>query len=329
MKLALIVNTRQSDTEFEVEFDPPHTIEMMKKGIETAGFDYLFIEGNEQVTENLKQYKPDLVFNRTEGLHGESREAQIPAVLEMLQIPYVGSGIKTLAVCLDKAWTKTFVGANGVNTPAYKTISSLEQAKQYEPQFPVILKPNEEGSSIGINSDNVVFDRATFEDKIKEMLNTYNQQILVEGFISGREISVGVIVHSPNNIEVFPLLEVDFSKMPESVSGVFGQIAKTTYDDLDHYLCPAPLSEELESAIIEQTKKVCQSLDIREFARLDFRIDEKGIPWFLEINPLPGMDFNLEEKDFSFYTLMAFKAGYTYDSLMHRLIQSACRRVGL
>lgn len=327
MKIALIVNTRTGDTEEEVEFDPPHTIEMMRKGILEAGFEYVFIEGNETVWDELQKHKPDLVFNRTEGLNGESREAHIPAILEMLQIPYVGSGVKTLAVCLDKAWTKTFVQAHGVHTPEYKIVSNIEGARAFFPRFPVILKPNEEGSSIGINEDNVVWTQEAFERKIEQMLSSYQQNILVESFIAGREISIGVLVRSPYDIEIFPPLEVDFSKMPSKVGGVFGQIAKTTYDDLSHYLCPAPISSELKNTLEEQSRKICQALEIREFARLDFRIDDNGQPWFLEINPLPGMDFDMENNDFSFYSLMAFKAGYSFDTLMAKLIDSTCKRV--
>lgn len=330
MKIALIVNTRTGDSEDQVEFDPPHTIEQIHKAILHAGHEYVFIEGDVHVLENLQKHKPDLVFNRSEGLRGESRESHIPCILEMLGIPYVGSGPKTLAVCLDKSWTKTFVASHGVRTPVSYVVNSLQDVEKIEPaHFPVILKPNMEGSSIGINEDNVVFDRTQMQKKLRAMLTNYEQSILVESFIAGREFSVGVVVDATGEITVLPIVEVDFSQMPASVANVFGQVAKTTYDDLKHYVCPAKIDPVLQEQLVEQTKRVCSSLEIKEFARLDFRVDKDNNVWFLEINPLPGLDFDPETNDFSFYTLMAFTHGYTYDSLVAKLLDIAKKRYNL
>jgi D-alanine-D-alanine ligase len=329
MTIALVLNTRREDDEFQVEFDPPATVELIRRGIESAGHRYLFIEADENVAENLKAARPDLVFNRSEGLRGESRESHVPAVLEMLGIPYVGSGPRTLAVALDKSWTKTFVAARGVDTPDSAVITALKDIDECRVGFPLILKPNAEGSSIGINSDNVVHSREAFRTKAAAMLRDYRQPILAEEFISGREFSAGLLGKPGGNPEVFPLLEVDFSRMPDSVGGVFGQVAKTAYDDLDHYRCPADVDPALEKLIRESALKVWHALEIRDFARIDYRVGSDGRPKFLEVNPLPGMDYDEEEQDFSFYTLMAFRAGYDYSSLVTSLIESARRRYSL
>lgn len=328
MKVALILNTRNEEDEFQVEFDPPHTIDQIRHGIEKKGYDYAFIEADENIVEKLKEIKPDLVFNRAEGLRGDSRESHIPAILEMLGIPYVGSGPGTLAICLNKAWTKRFLTSSKIDTPYFNVISTPEEADNCDLLYPVIVKPNREGSSIGINEDNVVYDRESLVEKAKSMLDTYREEILIEDFIKGREISIGVIVRPESEIEILPYLEVDFSKMPDSAGNVFGQIAKTEFDDLENYICPAVVDNALDEKLREQTKGICKVLDIREFARLDFRIDDFGRPWFLEINPLPGLDYDESTKDFSFYTLMAFKAGYNYDSLISTLIESARKRSG-
>jgi D-alanine-D-alanine ligase len=327
MKIALVLNTRLADDEFQVEFDPPATIELIRKGIVAAGHEYVFIEGNENVVESLKIHRPDLVFNRSEGIRGESRESHVPCILEMLGIPYVGSGPKTLAVCLDKAWTKTFVAARGVDTPDFEVLAVPADVDGCRMDFPIILKPNAEGSSIGINEDNVVRDHETFVIKAKQMLNTYRQPILAEQFIAGREISVGMIGRNRSGPEILPLLEVDFSRMPESVGNVFGQIAKTEYDDMSHYVCPARVNPGLEAVLKAEALRVWRSLGIRDFVRIDFRVDEFGRPRFLEVNPLPGMDFDLKENDFSFFTLMAFRGGYDFDSLVAALIDSAMGRM--
>ena len=325
--MAFCCNTRVADDEFNVEFEPEETIEHVGNAIEEAGWEFQLIEADEDCYENLRRLRPDMVFNRAEGLRGESRESQVPAFCEMLGIPYVGSGPKTLAVCLDKAWTKTFVAARGVDTPDFEVLAVPADVDGCRMDFPIILKPNAEGSSIGINEDNVVRDHETFVIKAKQMLNTYRQPILAEQFIAGREISVGMIGRNGSGPEILPLLEVDFSRMPESVGNVFGQIAKTEYDDMSHYLCPARVNPGLEAVVKAEALRVWRSLGIRDFVRIDFRVDEFGRPRFLEANPLPGMDFNLKENDFSFFTLMAFRGGYDFDSLVAALIDSAMGRM--
>ena len=148
MRVAIVVNTRVHDDEFEVEFDPPHTIELIRHGIEAAGHECIFIEANEEVAENLKAERPDLVFNRAEGVRGESRESHVPAILEMLGIPYIGANVLTTAVGLNKAWTKKILHYHGILTPRFHVTDSLEEAKTLDIVYPSILKPNEEGSSV-------------------------------------------------------------------------------------------------------------------------------------------------------------------------------------
>lgn len=339
MNIAVTLNSRLNESQKHSEFDPPHTVELIREGIIEAGHHCRVIEADAEAYEKLKRYAPDLVFNRAEGLHGESREAQIPAMLEMLEIPYVGSGVLTLALSLNKGWTKQYLSAAGVTTPRFALLEAhsdlwLEhrwrtRLSALESAFPVILKPNSEGSSIGIGEENLCRDAQSLREKGSAMLESYPGDLLVEQFIEGREISVGVLGTPNGELEVLPLLEVDFRTLPAEVGGVFGHTAKRTYDDLEHYLCPAPVSPALAEGLIDQTLRVCKALEIRDFARLDFRIDPSGTPYFLEINPLPGMDYDLENRDFSFYILMALAAGLDYDALVARLIDSAAARYGL
>ncbi len=329
MKVALVLNTRKSESEFEVEYDPPHTIEMIRHGIESTGHDYVFIEADENILETLKQIKPDLVFNRAEGVRGESRESHIPAVLEMLGIPYVGANVLSTAVCLNKGWTKKFLAFHNVLTPQFHIISNRRQVNKLEFKFPAILKPNEEGSSVGINEDNVVADRKQLTKKLGIMLQEYKQPILVEQFIHGREFSVGILDCIGPKPEVLSILEIDFSKFPTDVGGVYGQRAKTIYEELDHYICPAKIPKELKRKIEKTSLEICDLLEVPDFARIDYRMDDNEQLYFLEINPLPGMDFDLENKDISFYPFMAMNSGYTYDQLIQKIIAAAARRHGL
>ena len=329
MKIAVVLNTRNEASEFQVEYDPPHTIELIKHGIINAGHEYEFIEADENIVDNLKKVKPDLVFNRAEGIRGESRESHVPAILEMVGIPYVGSNVLTTAIGLNKTWAKKCLAYHKVLTPRFKTITNISEIKNFDVPFPVILKPNEEGSSMGINEDNVVRGLSELEKKLKYMLETYHQSILVEQFIQGREFSVGLLGKAGDLPEVLSIVEIDFSKLPTEIGNVFGQRAKTMYDSLDHYVCPAKITNELKKRLYAISLNIWNLLDIRDFGRIDFRMTTKNQIYFLEINPLPGMDFDLDNNDFSFYPYMAIKTGYTYDELIYRILESACYRYGL
>ncbi|TFG33866.1 ATP-grasp domain-containing protein [Candidatus Thorarchaeota archaeon] len=329
MRVALVLNTRKDESEFEVEYDPPHTIELIKHGIEAAGHEYIFIEADEDLLDNLRKIRPDLVFNRSEGLRGESRESHVPAMLEMLEIPYVGANVLTTAVCLNKGWTKKILVYHGILTPQFHIVSSPEEADKIKFEYPVILKPNEEGSSVGINEDNVVHNLSQLKAKLMDMLSEYIQSILIEQFIAGREFSVGTLGKSDGTLEVLPIVEVDFTNMPPEVGNVLGQRAKTILDDLSHYVCPAKIEDGLKERLETLSLEVCKHLQVPDFARIDFRMDKKERIYFLEINPLPGMDFDPDEQDISFFPLMAMKGGYTYDELIHRLLESAIARYGL
>ena len=328
MRIALILNTRRAESEFEVEYDPPHTVELIKHGILATGHEYLFIEADENLVENLKALKPDLVFNRAEGLRGDSRESHVPAILEMLGIPYVGSNVLTTAIGLNKAWAKKVLLYHGISTPKFYVCKSDQEAERIREGFPYILKPNEEGSSMGITEENLVHNKTQLRTRLKQMIEEYQQPILIEQFIQGREFSTGLLGRPSQNPEVLSILEIDFSKFPE-VGGIFGQRAKTVLDSLDHYICPAQIPKKLKTLLERLSISVWYALDVKDFARIDFRMNDKEEFFFLEINPLPGMDFDTEENDLSFYPYMTMKSGYTYDELIRRLLESACARYGL
>ena len=328
MKIALVLNTRQTETEFEVEYDPPHTIELIKHGIEATGHEYIFVEADQNFTENIKKAKPDLVFNRAEGLRGNSRESHVPAILEMLNIPYIGSNVLSTAICLNKAWTKKTLIYHNIPTPKFYVCEKIQETEKITKDFPYLLKPNEEGSSIGITEENLVYNITQLKTKLKQMIKDYNQSILIEQFIAGREFSTGLLGLKNKNPEVLAILEIDFSKFPE-VKGVFGQKAKTILDSLDHYICPAQISNEIKQKLENLSNEIWYALDIKDFARIDFRMNNKGELFFLEINPLPGMDFDTKENDLSFYPFMAMKSGYSYDMLVFRILESACERYDL
>lgn len=181
---------------------------------------------------------------------------------------------------------------------------------------------------MGINEDNVVRTKAALGSKLRSMLEEYRQPILAEQFIEGREFSVGLLGRPGQEPELLPILEIDFSKFPEA-KGVFGQRAKTVLDSLEHYVCPARIPTKAETRLESMSRAVWHCLNVKDFARMDYRMNGKGEIFFLEVNPLPGMDFDTKENDLSFFPFMAMKAGYTYDQLVRRLLESACSRYQL
>ena len=331
LRVAFCCNTRTSDDEFNIEFEPEETIEHVKHGIEAAGWEYLHIEADENCYETLKRERPDLVFNRAEGIRGESRESQIPAFCEMLDIPYVGSGIMANAVGLDKPTTKMILEYQGLKTAPFQVMESVDTPLRKGLTYPLILKPSHEGSSIGINWDNVVNDEKALRLKLAEMLETYQQPILVEKYIDGREFSVGLVGNFAPNEEptVLPILEIDFAGFPEELGRVLGQKAKSVFDDSSNYKCPANIDEKLRKRIETHAKASFKALDCKDWARMDYRLDTDDQLYFLEVNTLPGIDYDVVRDELSFYPMMWYALGKKFPDMVREVIEAAIKRYGL
>ena len=314
-----------------MEFEPEETIHHVKNGIEAAGWDYLQIEADEDCYMNLMRLHPDIVFNRAEGIRGESRESQVPAFCEMLGIPYVGSGIMTNAIGLDKPTTKMILDYHGLKTAPFQVLSRPDEKLRRSLKYPLILKPSHEGSSIGINWDNVVNDGRALRIKLREMLETYKQPILVEKFIDGREFSVGLVGNYLGDEEpkVLPILEVDFSGFPPELGRVLGQKAKSIFDDSSNYKCPAKIDESLRERLEEHAKASFRVLNCLDWARMDYRLDSDGELYFLEVNTLPGIDYDVVRDELSFYPMMWYALGVKFPDMVREVISAALRRYGL
>jgi len=331
LKVAFCCNIRHADDEFNIEFEPEETIEHVKHGIEAAGWEYMLIEADDNCYENLKKHRPDIVFNRAEGIRGESRESQIPAFCEMLGIPYVGSGIMANAIGLNKPTTKMILAYNGLKTAPFQVLETVDESLRASLTYPLILKPSHEGSSIGINWDNVVNDEPALRAKLAEMLETYKQPILVEKFIDGREFSVG-LVGNHNDLEepvVLPILEVDFTNFPLELGRVLGQKAKSVFDDSSNYKCPAKIDDALRMRIEAHAKASFKVLDCKDWARMDYRYDSDGELYFLEVNTLPGIDYDVLRDELSFYPMMWYALGKKFPDMVKEVIEAALRRYGL
>jgi D-alanine-D-alanine ligase len=292
----------------------------------------MFIEADKEAYENLKRLRPDLVFNRAEGVRGESRESHIPAFCEMLNIPYIGAGILSTAICLDKPTTKIVLEYHGIKTAPFQVFSSVDEPMLPHLRFPLIMKPSHEGSSMGINWDNVARDEASMKKKLGEMLQVYKQPILAEAFIDGREFSVGILGNYGLGEEplVLPIFEMDFSRLPKEIGNVLGQKVKTVYDTYKNYICPARIPEELRLRLEEISLRAFKVLNCKDFARLDYRMDGDGEIYFLEINPLPGIDYDKTREDgLSFYPFMIYALGKDFDWMVKQVIDAAMKRYNL
>ena len=331
LRVAFCCNTRQTDDEFNIEYEPEETIEHVKHGIEAAGWDYIQVEADESCYENLKRERPDIVFNRAEGIRGESRESHVPAFCEMLNIPYVGSGVMTNAIGLDKPTTKMILEYHGLKTAPFQVLYDRDDKVRKDLKYPLILKPSHEGSSMGINWDNVVNDEAGLRTKLDEMLEAYHQPILVEKFIDGREFSVGLVGNYLRDEEpiVLPVLEIDFTGFPPELGRVLGQKAKSIFDDSSNYKCPANIDTSIRKRLEEHSKSSFRALNCYDWARMDYRYDANGELYFLEVNTLPGIDYNVVRDELSFYPMMWYAAGNKFPDMIREVIKSALRRYGL
>ena len=325
------------------DLDTEETIGAIMAALEAGGHRATFLEGNLTLVEELPRVKPDLCFNICEGHYGDGREAQVPAILEMLRLPYTGSQVLTLALALDKPMTKRVLYYHGLPTPAFQVFERLDEALDPELKFPLFVKPSREGTGMGVSAESIVRDEAQLGAQLHRLFERYDQPVLVERFIQGREVTVGLVgnLRSPvawrvpqdeeapritRGLHFFPPLEVDMSRYPQEEAGIYTSRMKTELAHEFHYLCPAPLDQGLVEELnwlAAAVFRVTGSLDV---ARVDFRLDagEENRPYILEINPLPGLN-----PGYSDLCVEAEAGGWTYEQLINTIVDLAAERYGL
>jgi D-alanine-D-alanine ligase len=302
------------------EYDSKETVGLIASCIEAGGHETVMLGGGWGFLDNIRKEKVDLVFNISEGLGNyRSREAQIPSVLEMLGIPYSGSDPQCLAICLDKPLTKKLLVADGIPTPAWRVVNSLEDMNGTDWSgfsFPVIIKPVHEGSSKGIHGTSLAHSQEEMRAEISRLVTCYNQPVMVEEFISGDEVTVGVVGNGPDSVlGVMRILPKD-----EPEHFVYSLEVKRDYKNRVAYECPARLSPEYLSNIQTSSLRVFESLGCRDFSRIDYRIASDGTPYFIDINPLPGLGTHSD------LVIMAIQLGYTHEALVNRILNTALVR---
>lgn len=328
------------------ELDGPRTVEAVVDALHQAGHEAAFFEGGLSLVEALPRYRPDLCFNLCEGHHGDSRESHVPALLEMLRLPYTGSGVLALAVTLDKPTTKDVLRAHGIDTPQWQVFHDDDERLDPALRFPLFVKPAREGSGMGVSGDSVVRDLDALRARVAYVRARYRQPALVERLIVGREVTVGLFgnrgatvqPHEPawdgclltNGLLALPVYEVDHARLPASEGGAYTHRVKGHWDGAwvegREYHCPARLDEVLTERVLRAAAATFHATGCRDVARVDLRLDadDGDRPYVLEINALPGLAPGVSDLCYE-----AAAAGVDHAALVLGILAQARARLGL
>jgi D-alanine-D-alanine ligase len=271
----------------------------------------------------LKEIRPDVVFNLCESVYGNSCwEMNIPALLDLFRIPYTGSPPLTLGLCQDKGKVKDILLSQGILTPRYKIFyRGVNPIKGNV--FPIIVKPLLEDGSLGISKESVVFDDEALNRQIRYVTEMYDQPALVEEFVDGRELNVGLL-ETNGNVGTLPISEIDYSEFPEGIPKICGYEAKWVEESTEYQkskpVCPAPLEWALQKRVEHIALKVYKLFGCRDYARVDIRLDRNGKIYVLEVNPNPDISPN------SGMTRAIKAHGMTYAEFIGGVLERALQR---
>ncbi len=289
----------------------------------------VLVEADADVEYRIVQAAPDLVFNMAEGLKGAWREARLPAFLERSGIPFTGSSARTLSLCLNKAAAKRMLRQHRLPTPDGTVLYHPDQVCDLS-SFPLIVKPLYEGSSKGIWGESVVSCPAALRRQVQFVLKHYAQPALVETFLPGREFTVALLGNGVR-VSVLPLVEICFAALHRTAVPIYSYEAKWLWDTpaepLDIFHCPADIDAALAKRIADLCRQAFEVLACRDWCRVDVRLDDRGDPAILEMNPLPGILPNADSH--SCFPQAAAEAGMAYADLIRRVVALACERYEL
>lgn len=314
-----------------LEWDEPGTIEEIRKVLQ-ENCNVIPIEANGSLWENLNRQKKDIgiIFNIAEGTNGPWREAIVPIIAEELGIPYTGSDPATMVLCLDKRRTKEVLAFHNIGYPSYKVFNEVPELTGNEIfplEFPLIIKPLWEGSSKGIRNSSLVISLKDCQHEIARVIQAYKQPALVEEFIPGREFTIGILGNG-DSLFVLPVVELNFSSLPQGSSPIYSYEAKWIWDvperPLDIFHCPARLSPALQNRIKEVAISAYKTLGCRDWCRIDIRLDKEENPYILELNPIPGI--LPDPRSNSCLPKSAYTLGWDYKRLINTVLEIACKR---
>ncbi len=320
------------------DFDHVETIEHIRKAIESDGHETKFLLADENLPFCLREYKPDICFNIAEGLGGDAREAQIPALLEMMRIPYTGSRVLTNGISLDKTLTKRIWRDRRLPVAPFQEFIVGDEPLRPDLNFPLFVKPAREGTGMGVDLNAIVHNEKELRERVKWVVDNYNQPALVETFLPGREFTIGIMGrpdiklysrhpewYDKDGFHRFPVLELDSTR--SVTPNVYSQAAKSKSvgeEGAPGYLCPANIEPELAKKLQYLAWRAHILLYALDVSRTDIRLDADGNPRLLEINTLPGLT-----PSYSDLCLQADAEGIAYNDLILEILYMGASRWGM
>ncbi len=315
--------TPDDPTDRYEEFDSDQTIDALESALRSLGHTpYRLGWGRPMLThiESLAREGVHLdgVFNMAEGIGGRGRESQVPAVLEMLGIPFTGSDPLTLGLSLDKGLAKMLARSHGIATAPFRVASTVDELSSEGLAFPLFVKPAAEGSSMGITSASLCTDEKELRVYGSSLLSNYDGPVLIEEYLSGAEFTVG-IVGNGDQTRIVGAMQI----VPRKPDGdfIYSLEVKRDYLNQVDYLLPPPVDARLRSEVDDVAMSIYRVFQCRDVARIDIRCDRDGRPNFVEFNPLPGIN-----PSYSDLVILARLAGWTYEQLIGAIVDSAIAR---
>ncbi|HKZ55043.1 MAG TPA: hypothetical protein VJ123_06160 [Anaerolineales bacterium] len=344
-RVALVANLKdeyQADPEEPpdagAEFDRRETLEALAQAIERDGHWVHICSADHTLPEALLNLRPHICFNIAEGIGGDARESQAPALFELLGIPYTASRVLANGLSLDKTQIKRIWKSVGLRTPAFQEFRSENDALDPALAFPLFVKPAREGTGMGVDMGSVVHNDQELRERVAWVLRSYREPALVETALPGREFTVGFLgnpgfparrrrprLYNTDGYHFFPVLEID--SLSGISPGVYGHDAKS-FDigvpGAPGYVCPARIPEALRDRLVDLARKAAEAIDACDVSRVDMRLDADGEPQLLEINTLPGLNPLISD-----LCIMAASEGMPYDVLITEILYLAAERFSL
>ncbi|MFO7841443.1 MAG: ATP-grasp domain-containing protein [Fidelibacterota bacterium] len=321
INIAITYNKRTGKNEEQGELYYPEEIDHIINAIDSLGYRTTAVEVSgppDEMVDRLLAASPDLIFNIAEGrsFQGIAREAYYPVIFELLGLPYTGGKPSVLYASLDKRLTAKLLKVRGITIPKGAVLTPEKPEIPDEIPSPLFLKPNYEGSGKGISQESVVEDREEAQQRVRELLEKYSSGVLVEQFISGRELTVPFLDDYPGTL--LEIVEHDFSKARGKYN-IYDYELKMTDENVRTH-CPPHLDMDLRLRILDYAARIRKALPCYDFGRIDLRLREDGTIYFLEINPLARLmpDGSL--------IIAAKEKGLEYEEVFNCIIKSAARR---
>ncbi|MBQ3864252.1 MAG: ATP-grasp domain-containing protein [Clostridia bacterium] len=329
-RTALICNRKSGSAAIdamdpEAEFDSPETIQAICDVLLSKGVPAVILEADATLPDTLREQKIEFAFNLAEGKEGRDREAQVPALLGLFGIPYMGSDATVMGITLDKELCKRVLSTFGIRTAHSVVVYPGDLSRLGDQirslRFPLLLKPNTEGSGKGILENCIVASVSEAEERIRAFSARPDDGIMLEEFLPGREFTVALLGNG-EDVHVFAPMEILFRGPTQGENTVYSYKIKKDYTQYVDYECPANLPTEISAEIMESARTAFLALGCRDIARIDFRMNANGEPCFLEVNPLPGL-----APHYSDYPFIAESEGYTFCDIVFAIYQTALQRV--